>query len=46
MTSKATVSEPRSGPLLYSGPAGKVWADGLELYGITPCTVTPRAVRP
>ena len=46
MTSKATVSEPRSGPLLYSGPAGNVWADGLELYGLTARGVTVQGVMP
>ena len=46
MTSKATVSEPPSGKLLYSGPDGKVWTDGLELYGLTARGVTVQGVMP
>lgn len=45
MTSQATVPSP-SGKPLYTGPAGQVWADGLDLYGLRADGVRVQAVMP
>lgn len=43
-TSQTTISE--AGKLLYTGPAGKVWTGGLELYKLSASGVNVMAVMP
>lgn len=46
MTSKTTVFALPSGPVLYSGAAGKLWTDGADLYGLTARGVRVQGVMP
>ncbi|WP_291423444.1 hypothetical protein [Deinococcus sp.] len=46
MTSTPMAPAPAPSKLLYSGPAGKVWTDGVELYGLKAQGVKVQGVMP